>query len=85
MVTVELKDAGKAEVFAFMEKLKMIVCATSLGDVHTMMLYPAMSSHRDISPKHRERGGIRDNLVRISTGIEAIEDIIADIEQALGA
>jgi cystathionine beta-lyase/cystathionine gamma-synthase len=85
MVSLELKDAGKAEVFAFMEKLKMIVCATSLGDVHTMMLYPAMSSHRDISPKHRERGGIRDNLVRISTGIEAIEDIIADIEQALGA
>ena len=84
MVTIELKDAGKAEVFAFMEKLKMIVCATSLGDVHTMMLYPAMSSHRDISPKHRERGGIRDNLVRISTGIEAIEDIITDLDQALG-
>lgn len=85
MVTIELKGAGKAEVFAFMEKLKMIVCATSLGDVHTMMLYPAMSSHRDISPKHRERGGIRDNLVRISTGIEAIEDIIADLDQALQA
>jgi len=83
MVTIELKDAGKAEVFAFMEKLKMIVCATSLGDVHTMMLYPAMSSHREISPRHRERSGIRDNLVRISTGIEAIEDIIADLDQAL--
>ena len=83
MVTIELKDAGKAEVFAFMEKLKMIVCATSLGDVHTMMLYPAMSSHREISPKHRERSGIRDNLVRISTGIEAIEDIVADLDQAL--
>jgi cystathionine gamma-synthase/methionine-gamma-lyase len=83
MVTIELKDAGKAEVFAFMEKLKMIVCATSLGDVHTMMLYPAMSSHREISPKHRERSGIRDNLVRVSTGIEAIEDIIADLDQAL--
>jgi cystathionine beta-lyase/cystathionine gamma-synthase len=83
MVTIELKNAGKAEVFAFMEKLKMIVCATSLGDVHTMMLYPAMSSHRDISPKHRERGGIRDNLVRISAGIEAIDDIVADLDQAL--
>jgi cystathionine beta-lyase/cystathionine gamma-synthase len=83
MVTIELKDAGKAEVFAFMEKLRMIVCATSLGDVHTMMLYPAMSSHREISPKHRERSGIRDNLVRISTGIEAIEDIVADLDQAL--
>jgi cystathionine gamma-synthase/methionine-gamma-lyase len=83
MVTIELKDAAKTEVFAFMEKLKMIVCATSLGDVHTMMLYPAMSSHREISPKHRERSGIRDNLVRISTGIEAIEDIVADLDQAL--
>jgi len=84
MVTIELKDAGKAEVFAFMEKLKMIVCATSLGDVHTMMLYPAMSSHREISPKHRERMGICYSLVRMSVGIEAVEDIIADLEQAFG-
>jgi cystathionine beta-lyase/cystathionine gamma-synthase len=85
MMSFELRDAGKKEIFAFMEKLKMIVCATSLGDVHTMMLYPAMASHRDLSPKHRERLGIRDNLVRISTGIEAVEDIIGDLEQALGA
>jgi cystathionine gamma-synthase/methionine-gamma-lyase len=62
----------------------MIVRATSLGDVHTMMLYPSMSSHREISPKHRERMGIRDNLVRLSAGIEAAEDIIADLAQALG-
>jgi cystathionine beta-lyase/cystathionine gamma-synthase len=41
-----------------------------------------MSSHRDLAPKHRERVGIRDNLVRLSVGIEAVEDIIADIEQA---
>jgi len=43
-----------------------------------------MSSHREVSPKHRERMGIRDNLVRLSAGIEAPEDIIADLEQALG-
>jgi cystathionine beta-lyase/cystathionine gamma-synthase len=49
-----------------------------------MILYPAMSSHRDLAPKHRERVGIRDNLVRLSVGIEAVEDIIADLEQALG-
>ena len=67
-----------------MEKLKMIVRATSLGDVHTMVLYPAMASHRDLSPKHRERLGIGDNLVRISAGIEAADDIIADLDQALG-
>jgi cystathionine gamma-synthase/methionine-gamma-lyase len=85
MVAFELKGAGKKEVFAFMEKLKMIVCATSLGDVHSMALYPAMSSHRDLSPKHRERIGIRDSLVRLSAGIEAAEDVVADLAQALGA
>ena len=54
------------------ERLNMIVRATSLGDVHTMMLYPAMSSHRDIAPKQRERMGIRENLVRLSVGVEAV-------------
>jgi cystathionine beta-lyase/cystathionine gamma-synthase len=83
MVSFEIKDAGREEVFRFMDSLKMIVRATSLGDVHTMMLYPVMSSHRELSPKHRQRMGIRDNLVRLSVGIEAPEDIIADLEQAL--
>jgi cystathionine gamma-synthase/methionine-gamma-lyase len=83
MVSFELKDAGREEIFRFMDGLKMIVRATSLGDVHSMMLYPVMSSHREISPKHRQRMGIRDNLVRLSVGIEAVEDIIADLEQAL--
>ncbi len=84
VISFELKKArGKDEVFQFMNALKMIVPATSVGDVHTMMLYPVISSHRDISPKHRERMGIRDNLVRLSTGIEAVEDITADVEQAL--
>lgn len=82
MISFELKDAGRAEVFAWMEKLKMVVRATSLGDVHSMVLYPAMSSHRDLAPKQRERLGIRDNLIRLSVGIEAVEDIIADLEQA---
>ena len=85
MIAFDLKDAGREQVFAFMDRLKMIVRATSLGDVHTMMLYPAMASHRDLSPKHRERLGIRDSLVRVSTGIEAVEDIIADLDQARSA
>jgi cystathionine beta-lyase/cystathionine gamma-synthase len=48
-----------------------------------MILYPAMSSHRDVAPKQRERMGIRDSLVRLSIGIESADDIIADLEQAL--
>jgi cystathionine beta-lyase/cystathionine gamma-synthase len=82
MVSFEIRDAGREEVFRFMDSLKMIVRATSLGDVHTMVLYPVMSSHRDLSPKHRQRMGIRDNLVRLSTGIESADDIIADLDQA---
>ena len=65
-----------------MDRLKLVVRATSLGDVHTMILYPAMSSHRDVSPKQRERLGIRDSW-SVSRGIEAAEDIIADLDQAL--
>ena len=83
IVSFELKGAARAEVFRFMNALRMIVRATSLGDVHSMMLYPVMSSHREISPRHRERMGIRDNLVRLSVGIEAVEDIVEDLEQAL--
>lgn len=85
IVSFEIKGAGRAEIFRFMDALRLVVRATSLGDVHTMMLYPAMSSHRDISPKQRERMGIRPNLVRLSAGIEAAEDVIADLEQALAA
>jgi cystathionine gamma-synthase len=62
-----------------------VVKATSLGDVHSMLLYPKMASHRDLSPKQRERMGIRDSLVRLSVGIEAVEDICADLDQALQA
>ena len=83
MVSFEIRDGGREEVFRFMDALKLIVRATSLGDVHSMMLYPVMSSHRDLSPKHRQRMGVQDNLVRLSVGIEAPEDILADLEQAL--
>jgi cystathionine beta-lyase/cystathionine gamma-synthase len=83
LIAFEIKDAARDDVFRFMDALKLVVRATSLGDVHTMILHPAMSSHRDLSPKHRERIGIRDNLVRMSIGIEAVEDIVDDLAQAL--
>ena len=83
MISFELKDAAQPEIFRFMDKLKLVVRATSLGDVHTMVLYPAMSSHRDVSPKQRQRMGIGENLLRLSVGIESTDDIIADIAQAM--
>ncbi|MGA3024169.1 MAG: PLP-dependent aspartate aminotransferase family protein [Bryobacteraceae bacterium] len=83
IVTFELRDGGREEVFRFMDALRLVVCGTSLGDVHSLLLYPAMASHRDLSPKQRERLGIGDGLVRLCCGIEAVEDIIADLGQAL--
>lgn len=83
MVSFELKDGDRDAVFRFIDRLKLVVRATSLGDVHTMVLYPAIASHRDLSPRQRHRLGIGDNLVRLSVGIEAVEDILGDLDQAL--
>ena len=83
MVSFEIGDASKPEVFAFLDRLQLCVKATSLGDVHTMVLHPWIASHRDVPPKQKERMGLRENLVRFSIGIEHIDDIIADIRQAL--
>jgi cystathionine gamma-synthase/methionine-gamma-lyase len=83
VLSFEIKDANSASVMAFMDRLEMIVRGTSVGDVHTLLLYPVMSSHRDVSPKTRERMGIRENLVRVAVGIESVDDIIADLDNAL--
>ncbi len=85
IVSFEIKGAGRERIFHFMDRLKMIVRGTSLGDVQTLASYPAISSHRELTAKHRHRLGIHDNLVRLSIGIEAAEDITDDLEQALAA
>ena len=83
VVSFELKDATKDDVMAFMDRLKLVVRGTTLGDVHSLILYPVIASHRDVAPKQRERMGIHDGLVRLCAGIEAVDDIIADLDQAL--
>ena len=83
MVAFELAGAGQAEVFRFFEALRLCLPATTLGDVYTLVLYPAHASHRALSPEERARIGIGDGLVRMSVGIEAVEDILGDLEQAL--
>lgn len=84
MVSFEIAGAGRAEVFRFMESLKLVLPATTLGDVYSLILYPAHSSHRALSPEERAAIGIGEGLVRLSVGIEDVGDIIADLEQALG-
>ncbi len=85
MVSFDLAGAGRQQVFCFFEALRLCQPATTLGDVCTLVLYPAHSSHRALRPEERASMGIGDGLVRISVGIEALEDILDDLEQALAA
>jgi cystathionine beta-lyase/cystathionine gamma-synthase len=61
----------------------MIQPATTLGDVHTLVLHPATTSHRFLTQEERDEIGIGDGLVRVSAGIEDIGDIIDDLDQAI--
>jgi cystathionine gamma-synthase/methionine-gamma-lyase len=84
MVSFELAGAHKAEMFQMVDRLKLVVNASSLGDVHSMVLYPWISSHREVPPKMKAEMGVTESLLRVSAGIEDLDDIIADFAQALG-
>jgi cystathionine gamma-synthase/methionine-gamma-lyase len=83
MVAFDIRDGTRNRVFDFMRALQMIVPATTLGDVHSLLLYPVMASHRALSEQERRITGIGEGLVRLSVGIEDPADIIGDLEQAL--
>ena len=85
MLSFEIAQADKAKVFHFMEALELCLPATTLGDVYSLVLHPASSSHRSLTPAERAQVGIPDGLVRLSAGIEDVNDILADLEQALSA
>lgn len=83
MLALEVADAGQPEIFRLFDAFRLVVPATTLGDVYTEVSYPVMSSHREWSPAQLKRAGITPGLVRVSAGIEDIEDIIEDFQQAL--
>jgi len=85
MLSFEIHNAGQAAVFRFLDALQLVTPAPTLGDVYSLTLYPAMSSHRALTPEQRAGIGIGDNLVRLSVGIEDVADIIDDLDQALAA
>lgn len=84
VLSFEIKDADKAAVFRFMEGLQVCLPATTLGDIYSLVLHPATSSHRSLTAEERAGVGIPDNLVRLSAGIESADDIVQDLESALG-
>lgn len=82
VMSYELKgglEAGKQ----FINKLQMCVRAISLGTVDTLVSHPASMSHFGIPREERIKYGITDGLIRMSVGIENVEDILNDLEQAL--
>lgn len=85
MLSFEVKGFGTADVFRFLESVRVIEPATTLGDVSSLTLHPATSSQRGFTQEQRDEWGIRDSLIRLSVGIEDANDIIADIDQALSA
>jgi len=81
VVSFELLDKSAAE--QILNKVKLISFAESLGGVETLITFPAYQTHADIDPLERERLGINDRLLRLSVGIEDVDDLLADLEQAL--
>jgi cystathionine gamma-lyase len=83
MVTIYLKG-GLAESRAMLEKVKIFALAESLGGVESLIEHPAIMTHASVPADQRAKLGIADNLVRLSVGIEDIDDLIADLDQAIG-
>ena len=83
VVTFDLKDATKPAAFRFLDSLELAASATTLGDLFSEVLYPAISSHRRVSPEERARLGISEGTLRLSVGIEDPDDLIADLDAAL--
>ena len=82
MLSFELREPSRMD--AVLEKLRIAAPALSLGGVETLICAPGRTSHRRLSREEREKAGISDGLLRVSVGIEDIEDLVADFEHALG-
>lgn len=83
MISFTFKSGKKEDAIKFLENLKVFTLAESLGGVESLANHPALMTHASIPADKRAILGITDDLVRLSAGIEDLEDLIADIEQAL--
>ncbi|MEI8059520.1 MAG: PLP-dependent transferase, partial [Ferruginibacter sp.] len=82
MLSFEMKE-GLEAAKKFIDKLQMCIRAVSLGTCDTLLCHPASMTHFSVPKEKRELYGITDGLIRMSVGIENIQDILADLEQAL--
>ena len=82
MMSFELKN-GKQAGINFMNKLKMCIRTVSLGTAETILCHPASMTHYHIPKEEKEKYGITDGLIRMSVGLENVQDILTDLNQAL--
>lgn len=82
MISFSVKDTGLVE--KVLENVKLIAFAESLGGVESLITYPMVQTHSAIPEEIRNRLGVNDRLLRLSVGIEAVEDLIEDLDRALG-
>jgi len=83
VLAFDLRGVSKAGAYRFVEALRVIKPVTSVGDLYSLILHPATASHRALSAEQRAALGILDGTLRLSVGIEDVEDLKADIGQAL--
>ena len=83
MISFAVDSADTAR--QLLEKVKLIQFAESLGGTESLLTYPIRQTHADLTPEECAEKGITDCLLRLSTGIEATDDLIADLEQAFAA
>lgn len=76
-------NGGIAGSTALINQLKMLSITANLGDTRTIVTHPATTTHSKLSPEERQQVGITDGLIRLSVGLEHVDDILADLEQAL--
>jgi cystathionine gamma-synthase len=81
MISFTVKDVALVE--KILSSTKIIAFAESLGGVESLITYPAVQTHASIPAEIRDRIGVNDRLLRLSVGIEAVEDIINDLDQAM--
>ena len=84
MLTFGVKG-GKQAGIEFIESLKLFSHLANVGDAKSLAIHPASTTHQQLSTAEQRKSGVLPDMIRLSIGIESVQDLIADIDQALGA
>ncbi len=84
MISFSMKGNKQDDAFKFASSVKVFTLAESLGGVESLVNHPASMTHASIPKEERDKAGVVESLIRLSVGIEDIDDLLADLEQALG-